>query len=118
MTKVIFLPHCLRVKGCKAELTAQGYKCVSCGSCGIAEFLKEAESKGYKVFIVPGGSMIKKILKDIPNPEKVIGVACDVELKEGHELMKKMKIKSDSLKLSKDGCVNTEVDFEKLKKML
>ncbi|MCK5282257.1 MAG: DUF116 domain-containing protein [Nanoarchaeota archaeon] len=116
--KIIFLPHCLRNTDCKAKLTDHGYQLLNCGKCEICRFKKKAEEKGYKVFIVPGASMIKKILKEYKNPELVIGVACDTELKEGLALMKKQKINTKGLKLLKDGCVNTEVDFEKLYKML
>lgn len=118
MAKLVFLPHCLRSSDCPSKLGKYGYELVSCGRCNVCTFKKFAEEKGYSVFIVPGASMIKKILVDYPNPEIVIGVACDAELKEGIDMMKKAKINSKGLKLLKDGCVNTEVDFEKLKNML
>ncbi len=117
MDKLIFLPHCLRSTECPAKLASHGYNCINCGRCKIGAFKKTAEEKGYNVFIVPGGSMVKKILEDFDDPE-VIGVACQSELKEGNELVKKKKIKAKSLQLSKDGCVNTEVDFDKLYNML
>ena len=118
MVKLVFLPHCLRSTECKAALKEEGYECLSCGKCRIWEFQKKAKEKEYKVYIVPGASMIKKILKNYDSPEVVIGVACDTEIREGAKLMKKMKINAKSLKLTKDGCVNTEVDFDKLIKML
>ena len=118
MVKLIFLPHCLRSVECKSKLGRYGYELIGCGRCRICEFKKKAESLGYKVFIVPGASIIKKILKEFPKPDMAIGVACDAELKEGIALMKKEGINSKSLMLLKDGCVNTEVDFDKLYKML
>jgi len=113
--KIIFLPHCLRNQDCKARLEADGYKCLNCGKCGIGKFKKKTEELGFKVFIVPGASIIKKIMKKYTSPEIVIGVACGPELKEGIALMKKHGIKTKTLQLLKDGCVNTEVDWKKLK---
>ncbi len=118
MAKIVFLPHCLRAPDCRAKLSSEGYICLDCGKCRISSFLKKAKEKGYDVFIVPGASLIKKILEDYGDPEIVIGVACDAELKEGLAMMKKYKIKAKALKLLKDGCINTEVDFDKLESML
>ena len=118
MSKLIFLPHCLRDSTCQTKLTEHGYTALHCGKCNICEFRKKAESKGYNVFVVPGGSMVKKIMKDFPNPELVIGVACGPELKEAMEIMKKHKINAKTLALSKDGCMNTEVNWQKLYAMI
>lgn len=113
--KIIFLPHCLRNRECKAELKWDGYKCINCGKCNIGKFKKKAEELGYKVFIVPGASMIKKIMKEHTSPEIVIGVACGPELEGGVALMEKHGIKTKTLQLLKDGCVDTEVDWNKLR---
>jgi len=118
MTKIIFLPHCLRNQECEAKLESDGYHCLNCGRCEIGNFKKTAEEKGYKVFIVPGGSMVKNILSKYPDPEVVIGVACEAELKEGKAITESKGIKSKRLQLLKDGCINTEVDFKKLYEMI
>lgn len=115
MEKIIFLPHCLRNQNCKAKLEADGYHCLNCGKCEIGGFKKKAEEFGYNVFIVPGASMIRKIMEEHGSAEMVVGVACESELKEGAKLMRRYKIKAKTLQLLKDGCVNTEVDWDKLK---
>ena len=61
--KVIFLPQCLRSLDCKAKTTEDGVICINCGKCSIGPFKKEAESFGYKVFIAPGSSLVKNIVK-------------------------------------------------------
>ena len=118
MAKIIFLPHCLRNQECEAKLELDGYHCLNCGRCEIGKFKKTAEEKGYKVFIVPGGSMVKNILSKYPEPELVIGVACETELREGLAITEGKGIKSKRLQLLKDGCINTEVDFKKLYEMI
>jgi len=117
MEKLIFLPHCLRSPECKAALGDQGYICISCGKCKIGSFRKKAEEKGYALFIVPGASMVKKLLKNYQSPQ-IIAVACDAELKEGISFAKKNNLNIKSIKLLRDGCVNTDADFDKLYSMI
>lgn len=62
--------------------------------------------------------MVKNILSKYSNPELVIGVACETELKEGLTITEKKGIKGKTLQLLKDDCVNTEVDFKKLYGMI
>ncbi len=86
--RLIFLPQCLRnSKNCQAELTEKEYVCKKCGSCDIAEIVETAEKLGYKhLYIVPGGSMIYRILKSLEMDSfACLGVACLPELCEASE---------------------------------
>jgi hypothetical protein len=109
--KIVFLPQCLRnsVK-CKAKLGEFGYECIDCCNCKASQVKKEAESIGYKVFIVPGGSMVKKIIEK-NRPHAVAGVACMNELAMA---LDEFRIPTQSIELSKDGCVDTDVELEKV----
>lgn len=115
--RTIFLPHCLRHPDCQAKTTEEGVQCLSCGKCNISEFKKEAEALGYKLFIVPGFSLTKKLIEKY-KPKAVLGVACTDELNEAKEEAKKRNIIAVALPLLKDGCVNTEVDWKKLREMI
>ena len=116
--RALLLPQCLRnVEKCKATMGDNGWECKHCGQCAISEIKKEAEKLGYKVYIVPGGSMIARIIK-ANGIKGVVGVACNFELAEGMEMMATTKIWSQGVTLDKDGCVNTAVDIEKIKRML
>lgn len=115
--RAIFLPHCLCSVNCKAKRTEEGVNCINCGNCKIGSFKEEAENKGYKVFIVPGASMVKKIIEK-HKFKAVLGVACLPELKQGIKLMKQKGIISLTVPLLKDGCVNTEVDWKKIEKII
>ena len=57
---LIFLPHCLRHKDCPATLQKEGLNCTECGLCSIGVIKKKAEPLGYKLYIVPGSSFVKK----------------------------------------------------------
>jgi len=114
--KIVFLPQCLRdCNKCKAVLGKYGYGCVKCSKKCKARKVKEyAEKIGYKVFIVPGGSMLSRIIEKF-RPMAILGVACKKELVMACD---ELSLPSQGVELLKDGCVNTDVDFESVKKFL
>ena len=119
--RLVFLPQCLRnSKNCQAELTEKGYVCKKCGSCDIAEIVEKAESLGYKhIYIVPGGSMIYRNLKNLDmDTFACLGVACLPELCEASERLSLKDIPHQCVPLRKTGCVDTEVDVEEVKAFL
>ena len=112
---LVFLPHCLRHKDCPATLQKEGLNCTECGLCSIGVIKQKAEPLGYKLYIVPGSSFVKKSVKE--NKFKaVIGVACHEDLNQ------MMMLLSDfcpqGVLLRKTGCFETRVNvkevFEKL----
>lgn len=115
----IFLPQCLRdSEDCEAELTDYGYECAECGSCIIHEVLPLAEELGYEgVYVVPGGSMVRKIIKE-KELDGVIGVACYPELVEAMEFTSHHDLPSQAVPLKEAGCKDTTVDKEELFELL
>ncbi|MEM1524963.1 MAG: DUF116 domain-containing protein [Nitrososphaerales archaeon] len=115
--RVLLLPQCLRSSECKAELGEYGYECKGCGKCGIRDVKREAESIGYRVFILPGGSMVERVFKRF-KPKACLGVACLKELVMGICLSERFNIIPFTIPLLRDGCVNTNVDWLMLRKAL
>ncbi len=117
--RAIFLPQCLRnSKTCKAELSEFGYVCKRCGGCSINEIIECAEKHGIQhVYIVPGGSMVYKILGRITKNgvKAALGVACMSELREAVEKLSVSGFCVRCVPLRKTGCVDTEVDVEEVK---
>lgn len=112
---LIFLPHCLRHKDCPATLQKNGVNCTCCGLCSIGVIKNKAEPKGYKLYIVPGSSFVKKIVME--NKFKaVIGVACHEDLNQ------MMMLLSDfcpqGVLLKKTGCYETKVDVSEVLKII
>ncbi len=107
--KILVLPHCLRSGKCKARLDETGLVCSECGRCSIGEIKEKAESIGYKVFIVPGSSFVKKIMKTYEF-DSVVGVACYEDL--NLTMMKMNNFSPQGVLLSKTGCFETEVNVE------
>ena len=108
---LIFLPHCLRHKDCPATLQKEGLNCTECGLCSIGVIKKKAEPLGYKLYIVPGGSFVKKIVME-NKFQAVIGVACH------EDLSQMMMLLSDfcpqGVLLEKTGCFETKVNVKKV----
>lgn len=108
---LIFLPHCLRHRDCPATLQKEGLNCTECGLCSIGVIKKKSEPLGYKLYIVPGSSFVKKIVKE--NKFKaVLGVACH------EDLSQMMMLLSDfcpqGVLLEKTGCFETKVNVKKV----
>jgi hypothetical protein len=110
--RMIFLPQCLRAIDCPSKLSSEGMKCINCGNCEVGNAKKCAEDLGYRVFIVPGSSFIKRLVR-IHKPLAILGVGCMTEVKAGLEMCEKMKLFGVALALDKAGCVSTVLDWDK-----
>ena len=108
--RAIFLPQCLRSSRCPAHLTPEGLKCRSCGQCTIGEVRFNLEKMGYRMFIVPGSSFIKRMVKKY-HPKAIIGVGCLSEVKEGIDMADKMGLVVMGVVTLKEGCVETLVNW-------
>jgi hypothetical protein len=108
--RAVFLPQCLRSSRCPAHLTPEGLKCMSCGQCSIGKSRPILEKMGYRVFIVPGSSFIKRMVKKY-RPRAIIGVGCLSEVKEGIDMADKMGLVAMGVVTAKEGCVETLVGW-------
>ena len=115
--RMLFLPYCLRSRECPARLEDDGLMCVMCGRCDIGRIKKEAENMEYRVFIVPGSSLIKRILER-NRPKAVIGVGCHSEVRAGAMKMAEMGMPVKGFILDRDGCIDTVVDVSRLFEIL
>jgi hypothetical protein len=87
--------------------------------CAIRVLRQAAEAQGYKgVCVAPGGSMVLRFIEQTA-PEAIVAVACQKELELGvsgvAELVGTGRIERPLVcvvPLSRDGCVDTEVDME------
>ncbi|MCX6803285.1 MAG: DUF116 domain-containing protein, partial [Candidatus Diapherotrites archaeon] len=117
--RALFLPHCPRNAAvCKAILDEEGYHCKHCGSCNLDAAIKLAKKNGYtKIYIVPGGSLVKKILEK-DRPKAAIGVSCFHEAVMAFELTKQVKIIPQAVLLLRDGCKDTLINLPLLEEKL
>jgi hypothetical protein len=111
--RAVFFPQCLRSNACPAHLHDEGLKCRECGLCRIGEGKRLLELLGYRVFIVPGSSFIKRMIKRY-RPRGIIGVGCLLEVKEGIEMSGQYDIIAMGVVNSTDGCVETSADWDQV----
>ena len=109
--RMIFLPQCLRAADCPSKLGQEGMKCINCGHCEIGNAKKSAEQMGYKVFVVPGSSFIRRIVRE-HKPDAILGVGCMTEVKAGLEMCEKLNLYGVGLVLDKAGCVSTVLNWD------
>jgi len=110
--RAIFLPQCLRSVDCPAKLTPEGLRCVNCGRCEIGAAKVFAEGLGYRFFVAPGSSVIKRMIKKY-HPRAIVGVGCDMEIKEGVDLCHGYDIPAIGVPLLTNGCVATTLDWDR-----
>jgi hypothetical protein len=108
--RAVFIPQCLRSSKCPAHLTPEGLKCRSCGQCTVGEARMILEKLGYRIFIVPGSSFIKRMVKKY-HPKALIGVGCLAEVKEGIDMADKIGLVAMGVVTIKEGCVETLVNW-------
>ncbi|HOL42013.1 MAG TPA: DUF116 domain-containing protein [Methanospirillum sp.] len=111
--RAVFFPQCLRSNACPAHLHDEGLKCRECGLCRVGEGKRLLELLGYRVFIVPGSSFIKRMIKRY-RPRGIIGVGCLLEVKEGIEMSGQYNIIAMGVVNSTDGCVETSADWDQV----
>lgn len=107
--KIIVFPHCLRNPKCEAILDETGLVCDCCGKCAIGIIKPKAEKMGYKVFVIPGSTFVKKIVKN-NKFKSVLGVACYEDL--NLTMMKLSDFAPQGVLLSRTGCFKTKVDVK------
>ena len=111
--RMIVIPACLRAIDCKAPLTNEGVKCLMCGKCAIKDIIEEADRLGYIHIVTPGTTLIKRMVKKY-KPLAILGSGCSMEVKEGTAMISAIGLPVMTVTLSKDGCVQTAIDKEKL----
>lgn len=121
--KVLFVPHCCRKYmdwQCKADFYPElsSYSCNHCSSdCCAHQATELGQAKGYTVFILPGGSCIRKIF-DRMKCDAVSGIACPEEIKLGLTVAESRGMAVRGIPLTRNGCANTQFNLESLKEAL
>jgi hypothetical protein len=121
--RALFLPHCTRKfmdSRCKANFNPEvpSYTCSHCSEdCLVNKATHYAKTKGYDIYVLPGGSCIPKILKS-SRYEGIVGVACGEEMKLMSPLLNGMDVAGQGIPLIKNGCASTLFNMDTLQKVL
>jgi len=116
--RLILLPHCLRDRrACRGRYEGFGMICAECGSCVLSELKCEAESLGYRALIAEGTpAVVHYILGG--SADAVLGVACLDSLEKAFSRVVRMGIPHAAVPLLVDGCKDTEVEPEVVRKWI
>jgi len=121
--RALLLPHCSRKfmdSRCQASFNTEMsfYECRHCSpDCSVNKAASLAKKKGYDVYILPGGSCVKKIIA-ASKYDGVVGVACCEEIKLAASLLEKNKISLQAVPLIKNGCSETKFKMETLETVM
>lgn len=121
--RALFLPHCARKymdSRCQAQFNSEvpSYTCARCSpDCLVNQATTLGESKGYDIYILPGGSCIPEILRK-SKYDGVVGVSCSQELRLGGEYLKHVGLAGQAVPLLKNGCAKTTFSIRNLEKTL
>jgi len=123
----VILPHCLIADKFPAKFSkSDGIICNKCNLCGCGKIYALAEQKGYQFYISPSVGFTKRLARR-KNLRGVIGVACDYEIERGISSEKirgtgvkiaGSSIKTQGLRLNVYDCINNNVDWEKIEKLM
>lgn len=117
--RVLLLPHCSRKfmdNMCQAKFdpAVPSYFCAHCSQdCLVNKATTLAQSKGYDVYVLPGGSCIPKIVKT-KGYEGVVGIACGEETRMSGRMLEDIGVTGQAVPLIKNGCASTVFNFETL----
>jgi hypothetical protein len=113
---LILLPHCIQPETCSCKITADIHQCTECGACMIAK-VKKLAMLGYKVKVVPGGTMARQEIKK-QRPRFIVAVACENDLTRGIMGVDKLPVLGVLNQRPNGPCCRTMFDFDKLEKLL
>jgi hypothetical protein len=117
-SRMLVGPQCLRAGDCQARLDpVEGYRCLRCGRCAVADLSRLAEETGFRLFIVPGDRMAKRLAERYA-VDAAIGIACPTELSLALLAGLRMGVASAGVPLDRDGCFETAVDLERVKEAM
>jgi hypothetical protein len=105
---------------CKAAFHPEtaSYVCKHCSTdCQVHKATLLAKKENIDIYVLPGASGIKKIFLKHPY-DGIVGVACTEELKLGVDLLQQYNIKMQAIPLIKNGCSQTQFNYNTLKNVL
>ncbi len=114
---LVLLPHCLQNSECTIRLTHNIANCRRCGKCCIMNILELCERYGVHVFVVTGGTIARRIVKQV-RPKLVLAVACERDLASGIQDTFPLTVYGVVNERPNGPCFNTHVSIPLLEQAL
>lgn len=115
---LVLAPHCAQASCCKLRLTYNNDNCARCGKCPIGSLLELRDQTGVKVLSATGGTMARRIIKEV-RPKMIVGIACERDLVEGiHDIPSFFPVYGFLNECPNGPCVDTLINISNLKQVL
>ena len=114
---LILAPHCLQWIHCPHKITINVYNCKGCGKCLITDLIKLAERTGSELVVVTGGTLARKMIKQI-RPDAVVAIACERDLTSGIQDVVGIPVYGVINDRPEGPCANTRVDLTKVEEAI
>ena len=121
--RALFLPHCCRKymdSRCQATFNTEtaSYECRHCSQdCMVHQATLLAAKENYDIYVLPGGSGVRKIFQKT-HYDGVVGIACTDELKLAISILDQYRLPAQMIPLTKNGCSATQFNMETLKEYM
>jgi hypothetical protein len=117
--RIVLAPRCMRnISVCSAQEQGPYFICKNCGGCTIGKIDVLMKELGYgNLYVLKGGSAVPKIIKE-QKPKALVGIACAIEGVPLFSAAQDENVVAQFALLLKDGCANTDADFDEIKKIL
>ena len=79
---LILIPHCIQKSFCPHRITTNIENCRRCGKCNVDDLIKLKEEFGVNIKVVTGGTLARKVVKDL-KPRAIVAIACERDLISG-----------------------------------
>ena len=110
--RILLLPKCLsNSSACKADIDELGLLCHHCNNCSIPDLQNKADSLGMMSIVAEGFTSVIGLIENHV-VDTVIGVSCLDSLEKAFPLLINNATPGLAIPLNKDGCKDTDVDFD------
>lgn len=115
---LVLVPHCSQASRCKLRLTYNNDNCARCGKCPIGSLLELRDESGVKVLSATGGTMARRIIKEV-RPKMIVGIACERDLVEGiHDIPSVFPVYGFLNECPNGPCIDTLINVSRLRQVL
>ncbi len=111
---LILIPHCIQKSFCPHRITTNIENCRRCGKCNVDDLIKLKEEFGVNIKVVTGGTLARKVVKDL-KPRAIVAIACERDLISGLHDVRNLPVIAITNKRPEGPCVNTLVNINEVK---
>ncbi|HZJ76909.1 MAG TPA: DUF116 domain-containing protein [Oscillospiraceae bacterium] len=114
---LILIPHCIQKTFCPHRITINIENCKRCGKCNVGDLIRFKEKFGTNVRVVTGGTLARKVVKDL-KPKAIVAIACERDLISGLHDVRNLPVIAITNRRPEGPCINTSVNIDEVEKAI